>query len=128
MVGVVGFEPTTFRFRNGSADQAALHPAERQVGQLYGRGALVNMGEDIEEEVDKSNRALVHFVGFKDERYWAAVKVWGRPDFYHRLWDVRATREIVVGDVVVFCNGDERDVPSVYSWDASQADVEAIEI
>ena len=35
-------------------------------------------------------RPAVHFVGFRDERYWSAVKVWGRPSFIHRGWDMRA--------------------------------------
>lgn len=51
-------------------------------------------------------RAL-HFVGFKNDRYWNAVRVFGRPDFIHRKWDRRALREIADGDVVLFANKDE---------------------
>ena len=25
---------------------------------------------------------MLHFVGFKDERYWNAVKTFGKPDLY----------------------------------------------
>jgi hypothetical protein len=25
--------------------------------------------------------SCIHFVGFKGEEYWTAVKVWGLPDF-----------------------------------------------
>jgi hypothetical protein len=32
----------------------------------------------------------LHFVGFSDDRYWNALKVFGLPDFYHRNWDMRA--------------------------------------
>ena len=39
----------------------------------------------------------LHFVGFRGEEYWSAVKVWGFPDFYHRGWDTRAAREIANG-------------------------------
>jgi hypothetical protein len=35
----------------------------------------------------------VHFVGFRDDRYWNAVKVFGSPQFIHRGWDLRAQRE-----------------------------------
>ena len=58
----------------------------------------------------------VHFVGFRDDRYWAAVKVFGRPDFIHRIWDLRARREIdFEHDVIVFADGET--VPSVRSGD-----------
>jgi hypothetical protein len=49
----------------------------------------------------------LHFVGFKDDRYNTAVKVFGKPDFIHRFWDRRAQREIAEGDVIVFAKGDE---------------------
>ena len=35
----------------------------------------------------------VHFIAFRGEEYWSAVKVWGRPNFIHRGWDTRALRE-----------------------------------
>ena len=28
----------------------------------------------------------VHFIGFRDDRYWNAVRVFGRPHFIHRWW------------------------------------------
>jgi hypothetical protein len=65
----------------------------------------------------------VHFVGFRDDRDWAAVKVWGLPDFIYRGWDQRAQREIADGDVVIFATGDGHQQPSRYSFDDSnQAD------
>lgn len=64
----------------------------------------------------------VHFVGFRDEEYWSAVKVWGLPDFYHRGWDRRAMRDVVpFWDTVVFAKGDP-DRPSPYSYDDSNED------
>lgn len=51
--------------------------------------------------------SALHFVGFRDERYHAAVRAFGPPDFYHRRWDARARAEIVPGDVAVFAVGDE---------------------
>jgi hypothetical protein len=44
----------------------------------------------------------VHFVGFRDDSYNNAVKVFGRPHFVHRYWDVRAQGDVAPGDVVVF--------------------------
>lgn len=49
----------------------------------------------------------VHYVGFKDDRFIAALKVFGRPAFIHRAWDRRALREIGKHDIVVFATGDE---------------------
>lgn len=48
--------------------------------------------------------AHVHFVGFNDDAYNRAVRVWGRPHFIHRYWDVRAAQEVQDTDVVVFAN------------------------
>lgn len=48
-----------------------------------------------------------HFIGFRDDRYWNAVRIWGRPGFIHRRWDRRAQRDIADGDLVIFATGDE---------------------
>lgn len=53
----------------------------------------------------------IHFIGFRDDRYWNAVRIWGRPHFIHGGWDVRAQREIGDGDLVVFAEGDETQPP-----------------
>ena len=58
----------------------------------------------------------IHFVGFRDDRYWAAVKVWGRPDFIHRWWDKRAFREMdPETDIVVFATGEYTQEPCRYN-------------
>ena len=59
----------------------------------------------------------VHFVGFRDDRYWNAVRVFGRPDFIHRIWDRRAAREIGPGDLIVFAIGDETQEPAARNGD-----------
>jgi hypothetical protein len=59
----------------------------------------------------------VHFVVFRGEEYWSAVGVWGRPDFIHRKWDLRAQREIGPDDIVVFARGEWADKPSRISGD-----------
>ena len=63
----------------------------------------------------------VHFVAFRDDRYWNAVRVWGYPDFVHPRWDVRAKfgGDNDVDDVWVFADGAETDTPSPYAWDDS---------
>ena len=55
-------------------------------------------------------KPVVHFVGFRGNEYWSAVKVFGRPHFIHQIWDRRARREIMPGDTVVFAKGDEFQV------------------
>ncbi len=58
----------------------------------------------------------VHFIGFKDDRYWNAVKVFGQPTYIHPGWDMRARREIAQGDVLVFAEGDWRQKPRIKSY------------
>ena len=48
----------------------------------------------------------IHFVGFRDDRYWNAVKIFGQPDFIHRVWDTRGQQEVAEGDVIVFAKGE----------------------
>jgi hypothetical protein len=48
----------------------------------------------------------VHYVGFRDDRYWSAYRIWGGPRFIHRGWDTRARRDIGPDDIVIFANGD----------------------
>lgn len=52
-------------------------------------------------------RPCVHFVGFRDDRWWSAIKVFGPPDFVHPRWAQRARREIAGGDTIIFATGDE---------------------
>jgi hypothetical protein len=61
----------------------------------------------------------VHFVGFKDERVYNALKVFGKPDFWHRFWDLRAVAEVVEGDTVIFATGNEYTTPNVNAFDDS---------
>lgn len=57
-------------------------------------------------------KPALHFVGFRGEEFWSAVRIWGRPDFIHRKWDQRARREIGPGDTIIFATGSEADPPS----------------
>jgi len=57
-----------------------------------------------------------HFVGFTDDRYWSAVKIFGKPHFIHRGWDLRALRDIGDDDVVVFADGEYDQIPRTRSF------------
>jgi hypothetical protein len=59
---------------------------------------------------------IVHFIGFRDDRYWSAVRVFGRPHFIHRGWDLRARREIGEDDLVVFASGPHDQEPRKMSY------------
>ena len=63
---------------------------------------------------------LLHFIGFRDgDRYHAAIRVFGPPDFIHRVWDRRAQQEIAPGDVAIFAKYSPDDPPSPFSYDDS---------
>lgn len=66
-----------------------------------------------------THQPALHFVGFKDDRVFNALKTFGRPDFWHRFWDHRAMAEIGPRDVVVFASGDETMAPTEYAFDDS---------
>jgi hypothetical protein len=57
---------------------------------------------------------VIHFVRFKDDAYLRAQKVFGKPGFVHRFWDIRAVQEVAPGDTVVFAEGDESQ--PVWPW------------
>lgn len=63
----------------------------------------------------------VHFVGFRGDEYLSARRVWGVPDFFHRLWDVRAAHggEIHPSDTIVFATGDEHQPVHPFTFDDS---------
>jgi hypothetical protein len=61
----------------------------------------------------------IHFVGFRGDEYWSAVKVWGRPHFFHRGWDSRAQLEIYETDTVVFARGEWTQPLAKYNFDDS---------
>ncbi len=60
-------------------------------------------------------KPAVHFVAFRGEEYWSAVRIWGRPSFIHRRWDRRAARELHPSDILVFAKGTSDDPPSDYN-------------
>ena len=58
----------------------------------------------------------VHFIGFRGEEYWSAVRVFGSPDFIHLTHDPRMYGDVGEDDVLVFGSRADPDVVSVYSW------------
>lgn len=50
---------------------------------------------------------MIHFVGFKGDEYWSAVKIWGAPDYIHRWNDYRLWTEVASEDIVVFAFSEE---------------------
>ena len=61
-------------------------------------------------------RPALHFVGFRGDEYVRAQRVFGRTDFVHIGWDLRAQREIAPDDVVVFARGSADQVPQARSF------------
>ena len=57
---------------------------------------------------------MIHFVGFSGPEYLGALRIWGKPDFFHRWLDVRAEQEFAPGDIVIVASGckDRRARPS----------------
>ena len=63
----------------------------------------------------------VHFIGFRGDEYTSAVRVFGKPDFVHRRWDVRAAfgGERHPDDTLVFAKGTDADTPDKWAFNDS---------
>ena len=79
---------------------------------------LHSLADACERGVEWSkDRPALHFVAFRDHGQFArAARLFGAPDFVHRVWDVRAARggEIAHGDTVIFALSTEDEQPSPY--------------
>lgn len=64
----------------------------------------------------------VHFIGFHtDLQYWAAVAVWGKPDFIHRVHDRRVYGDVDPDvDVLVFAGNQSPGKIIDYSYNDSE--------
>ena len=101
----------TVEAQTGTSDPAHAAMLLRSLADAYERGVAWS-----------NDRQALHFVGFRDpEQFQRAVRVFGAPDFVHRVWDVRAAHggEIAPGDTVVFARGTVDDPPSPYAYDDS---------
>ena len=58
----------------------------------------------------------VHFIGFRGEEYWSAVKVWGFPDFIHSWHDNRMYGDVGDNDILVFAGKSDPKEVSEYTW------------
>jgi len=63
---------------------------------------------------------LVHFVGFRDDRYCAAERAFGPPDMIHETWDRYAADDVAPGDLVVFAEGEWDQLPRSFTVEAEQ--------
>ncbi|MCR2834749.1 hypothetical protein [Parerythrobacter lacustris] len=64
---------------------------------------------------------LVHFVGFRDDRYWNAVRAFGPPDMVHEAWDRYAADDVAPGDLVVFAEGAANQEPRSFTVEAARS-------
>ena len=67
----------------------------------------------------------LHFVGFRDDAYTRAVKVFGRPHFVHRYWDRHALADVAPDDTVIFANSEDwlrftQNQPRQFAWNDSE--------
>lgn len=60
--------------------------------------------------------AHVHFIGFRGEEFWSAVKVFGYPDFIHLWHDSRMYGDVSTTDILVFGPKGNPNQISEYSW------------
>lgn len=76
-----------------------------------------------------TKHVCTHFVGFKGDEYTSAVRVFGKPDFFHRKNDVRLVfgGELAPWDIVVYANGAEKSV-LLTAVDDSNIDVQKFEM
>lgn len=56
---------------------------------------------------ERPSASAIHYVGFRDDRYWNAYRIFGGPRVIHRRWDFHATRDVGPDDVVIFAEGDD---------------------
>ena len=76
----------------------------------------------MQSRYSPEKKRAVHFVGFRGDEYFRAIKVFGTPDFIHRNNDTRVLRggEIAPCDRVVYANGCELKEPSPFAFNDSE--------
>jgi hypothetical protein len=63
---------------------------------------------------------MLHFVGFRGDEYVSAVKVFGKPDFYHKVFDGRSQEDFDPEiDTMVFAKSSE-DKFTEFTFDDSR--------
>jgi hypothetical protein len=72
--------------------------------------------------------AATHFIGIRPgtDRWWQAVRVFGKPDFIHLKWDQRAYYGGEIdweNDRLIFGGKERQDVVHSFSVDDSNADI-----
>lgn len=72
-------------------------------------------------------KPCTHFVGFRGDEYVSAVRTFGKPDFIHRVWDVRVPGDVAPGDTVVFAKGTDADPFVDFVFDDSNVGPQAFD-
>lgn len=82
----------------------AMRESGLTLGQLIGIALFNDPAADVREVSIgfHGERSCLHFVGFRGEEYWSAVKVWGTPHFVHPQADFRMIGEMGPEDVVIY--------------------------
>ena len=62
---------------------------------------------------------LVHFVGFRDERYHNAVRIFGEPEMVHEAWGRYAADDVAPDDLVIFAEGEWDQEPRSLAVEAA---------
>tara|TARA_R100001143_G_C3308147_1_gene108887 strand:+ start:481 stop:738 length:258 start_codon:yes stop_codon:yes gene_type:complete len=71
----------------------------------------------VRVEPDLYGQSNVHFIGFRtDQEYWSAVKIWGSPDFIHKVHDKRAYGDIDKENDTVILGSKGCDQPTEWAW------------
>ncbi len=94
------------KWKAESAKRSAGYDIEKLRGEVT----------EIARKVFRQEATIVHFISFRGEEYWSAVKVWGKPHYIHMGWDMRAQREIDEGDLIIFAQGSEADQPKIHNY------------
>jgi hypothetical protein len=80
---------------------------------------LINSASNVKVVLGGNYRPALHFICFTGEEYHSAVRIWGRPNFIHRLSDANAKREIAPGDLAIFARGTDEDLLAPLSFNDS---------
>jgi hypothetical protein len=86
-----------------SAEMVREHARGMTLAQRVGYlRAVRRLQPDTFAALRNMRQRTVHFVGFRGEEFYSAVRAFGPPDFVHVSWDRRAVADFAPRDTVVF--------------------------
>lgn len=82
----------------------AMRHSGLSLGQLINIALHENRNADVREISIgfHGEKICVHFVGFRGEEYWSAVRIWGKPHYTHPQADFRMIGDMGPEDIVIF--------------------------